>query len=80
MKRLTIRGESKGMHPSEALVEISTVDGTEELFVDRSIVSSNSIPAWPLDALGNKVLVELPRETMRGRWRVWVDKDALIGV
>jgi hypothetical protein len=79
MKRLVIRGESKGMHPSEALVEIDTVDGTEELFVDKSIVSSNSIPAWPLDSAENRVLVELPRETMRGRWRVWVRKDALKG-
>ena len=78
MGRLSIKGHAEGMHPGEWLVIIDTRDGEEELFVDRSIVKDESIPVgYPVGRSNGHLLVELPRETMRGKWRVWVDNGQL---
>ncbi|MDR3497082.1 MAG: hypothetical protein P4L82_20995 [Ancalomicrobiaceae bacterium] len=78
MMRLTIAGATAGMHPSEQLVTITTRDGREELFVDGSQIEQDSIPVgFPVGRSNGHVLVELPRETMRGNWRVWVDLKQL---
>lgn len=78
MSRLAIKGQGTGMHPGECLVVIETKDGEEELFVDRSIVTGESIPVgYPVGRSNGHVLVELPRETMRGKWRVWVGTSQL---
>ena len=78
MNRLVIKDQENGMHPGESLVIIDTKDGEEELFVDKTLVSARSIPVgYPLGTSNGHVLVELPRETMRGKWRVWVEKAQL---
>lgn len=78
MNRLAIKEQETGMHPGESLVVIDTKDGEEELFLDRNLVSARSIPVgYPLGTSNGHVLVELPRETMRGKWRVWVEKALL---
>jgi hypothetical protein len=33
---------------------------------------------WPVSKQGDLALVELPRETHTGAWRVWVRRDELL--
>jgi hypothetical protein len=80
MMRLKVTEVSKGLHPSEAVVTVKTGDAQERLVVSRRSIHDGTISVgWPL---GHKddglVLVELPRETQSGAWRVWVPKSELI--
>lgn len=66
-----------GSIPTEAVVEIPTVGGSEEVVVHTSQVSADSVE---VGFIGRKeadgsVLIELPRESVSGRWRVWVPKS-----
>jgi hypothetical protein len=74
MMRLLVEEVGSGLHPSEAVVIVKTVDGAERLTVSRRSISENSITiGWPLGEDGDRKLVELPRETQSGAWRVWVN-------
>ena len=69
-----------GQHPSEAVVSVTTADGKQEqLIVDkRSLEGRGSLRVgYPLRSEDDRYLVELPRETMRGSWRIWVKRDDL---
>ena len=80
MYRIKVRTEGVGQHPSEALVSVTTADGTkEELIVDRrSLEGRDSLRVgYPLKQDNDQFLIELPRETMRGSWRIWVKKGEL---
>lgn len=79
--RLKVRTVGEGQHPSEAVVELNTADGSkEELIVDKRSVESNRLKiGYPISTDGNRLLVELPRETVRGSWRVWVNKESVEG-
>lgn len=66
------------MHPRERIVEIDTLDGVEEVPVDVSkIVGEFLMIGYPVGQRGEDVLVELPQETARGHWRVWVKHTLL---
>jgi hypothetical protein len=80
MMRLLVEEIGSGLHPSEVIVSVTVADGSKErLVVSRRSLSHNSIPiGWPITEDGDRVLVELPRETQTGAWRVWVKKDRLI--
>lgn len=81
MMRLKIEEIGKGLHPSETVVSMKTADGIQRLVVSKRSIQNNSIPVgYPLGEKENSVLVELPRETQTGAWRVWVNKDQLIEV
>jgi hypothetical protein len=80
--RVRIREVGPGLHPSEAVVEIQTVERPEKLVVDRKSIQDQSISAG-LRPLGQRNgsgqwLIELPRETMSGTWRVWVHSAELV--
>ena len=76
MMRLKVEEVGKGLHPSEAVVAVQTVDGVERLVVSKRSIQQGSIfIGWPLGKEGKAVLVELPRETQSGAWRVWVPRD-----
>jgi hypothetical protein len=79
MNRLMVRLIGSGMHPSESLVEISSQEGMEEMIVDTETITNESVEvSFPIaQRNGSGVLVELPRETVRGAWRVWVEKSQL---
>lgn len=79
MLRLKIKLIGVGQHPSERVVEVTTANGQkEEMIVDeRSIVDSAVRVGYPIGQRQNQLLVELPRETSSGTWRVWVNKDAV---
>ena|SRR5579883_2261973 len=76
--RIKITSREAGPIPSEALVAIRTVEGVEEVVVHASQATADSVEAGFIGADGDRVLVELPRETVSGRWRVWVDKAAIM--
>lgn len=76
--RLTTSKIEEGMHPSEKLVSVQTKDGMEQLFVDTGHLEADSIlVSHPLGKQNGHRLVELPNETTRGIWRVWVEAKHL---
>lgn len=79
MSRLKVRRVGEGLHPSEVVVAVATADGPEEeVAVDSRSLSGDTLEVGhPISRSEDRVLVELPRETMRGAWRVWVPADAL---
>ncbi|MBV8488226.1 MAG: hypothetical protein JO161_08095 [Planctomycetaceae bacterium] len=78
MSQIAIEQVEEGLHPSEVVVTIRTADGkTEEVAVDRRLVTDQRLRASAVGEESNRVLVELPRETLSGSWRVWVPKTAV---
>ena len=78
--RVRIEEIGAGQHPSEKVVRIETLDGPEQLVVDRRSISEQSLDVgYPVGQHDGRYLVELPRETFRGAWRVWVDKGLVVG-
>jgi hypothetical protein len=80
MMRIRVRRIGAGSHPSEVIVAVPTADGrTETLVIDERGVSDDTIEVgYPVGKDNDRLLVELPRETLSGAWRVWVPKAALI--
>jgi hypothetical protein len=80
MMRVKVHELWAGMHPSEVLVEVLTADGgAEEVFLDRRSIKNGSVLiGYPVGSRDGHFLIELPRETARGCWRVWVSPEMLI--
>jgi hypothetical protein len=84
MYRVKVRTVGVGQHPSEAVVSVTTADGKDEqLIVDKRSLElregEESIRVgYPLRQDADRFLIELPRETMRGTWRVWVKKMSYV--
>jgi hypothetical protein len=77
--RVRIEEIGAGQHPSEKVVKIETIDGPEQLVVDRRSIERRSLEVgYPVGTNNGHLLVELPRETFRGAWRVWVDKGIFV--
>jgi hypothetical protein len=77
--RVRVRQIGKAIHPSEVVVEVQTARGDERLAVDRESIQENSLSiGWPISKRKTQYLVELPRETMSGTWRVWVKQDQIL--
>lgn len=78
--RLKIEELGPGLHPSEIVVSIPTAHGPLELVVNRQAIRNSAIEVgYPVAALGDRYLVELPAETNDGASRVWVKRDDLQG-
>ncbi|WP_407528909.1 hypothetical protein [Methylobacterium oryzisoli] len=80
MMRVKVERIGGGLHPSEVVVAVETRTGREELSVDgRSLQGSSQDSSleigWPVGQDEAYYLVELPNETFRGFWRVWVPKS-----
>lgn len=80
MYRLKVQHVGNGQHPSEVVVSVRTADGIdEELIVDAQSIKNGSVRVgYPIVAQDSRFLVELPRETLGGKWRVWVEKGNLV--
>ena len=77
--KLKITRIADGLHPSEAIVEIRSGEGAERLVVDGDSIHNDMLEVGaPVGKRNGHFLVELPRETFRGAWRVWVSKDELL--
>lgn len=77
MMKLRVTEKGTGLHPNERIVEIQTKDGGQELVIhSRTLLSGGFIEiGYPVRESGDEFLVELPRETSSGAWRVWVKKS-----
>ncbi len=68
----------KGPGPTESIVEIQTLSGTEEVVVDGGFLHGTELTIRRVvERRMHKALVELPQESTTGRWRIWVDESAL---
>lgn len=79
--RVKVDEVGKGLHTSEVVVQIQTAEGQpERLVVDRrSLVDGTIEVGYPIRQDNGYYLIELPRETIGGSWRVWVSKEILAG-
>jgi len=76
--RIKFKGQRKGPIPLETVVTIATARGrTEDVIVHRSQVDERSLEVAYIGERDGLLLVELPRENLSGRWRVWVPKSAV---
>lgn len=66
--------------PAEKIARIEVADGgIEEVSVSADqITPDNKLIASEIGKRGGAVLVELPRESASGRWRIWVNANAVI--
>lgn len=73
---LRVERLSDGPGPSEVVVQITTAqDIREQLVIDGTALVDNMIEiGYPIHEGEDQWLIELPRETVTGRWRVWVPK------
>jgi hypothetical protein len=79
MMRVKVEKVGDGQHPSEVIVGVRTRTGLERLVVNtRSIVNDTLDVGYPITTEKDSYLVELPRETQTGSWRVWVSGDLLV--
>ena len=71
-----------GLGPSELVVGIQTVEGKqEEVVISRRQAAHGSLEIGsPILDEPDRCLVELPRESLSGRWRVWVPRSEVIDV
>lgn len=68
------------LHPEEVVISVKTREGEQKLAVDRRSVNDASLRiGWPVGQKDEFYLVELPRETFQGFWRVWVRKTDVSG-
>lgn len=78
--KVRIRQVGTGSHPSEVMVSVDTTQGEERLVVHRrSLRDGDTLDiGYPINQSDDKYLVELPRETLSGSWRVWVPGGTLV--
>ncbi len=70
--------QSPGPGRDEVLVEIQTTSGsTEEVVVHKSLVENGSVKVEKIHEKNGEVLVELPRESASGNWRIWVPSQQI---
>lgn len=68
-----------GLMPSEKVVRISTVEGfCEEFTVSAKQVQGGTVIASCVGKQEGNVLLEMPRESASGKWRVWVNEDKVV--
>jgi hypothetical protein len=75
MITLSTNSVSDGLMPAEKIAHIEVAGGEiEEVSVSSDDISAdNRLRAYEIGRQGERVLVELPRESASGRWRVWVN-------
>jgi hypothetical protein len=80
MMKVKVAEAGKGLHPSEVVVTVKTIDGDQSLVIDRRSLDNGFIRiGYPIREHKKNYLIELPRETSSGSWRVWVSKTQLEG-
>ena len=68
----------KGFIPSEKTVYIQRADGVlEEVTVSTHDLRDGRLEVSEIGRASRKILVELPRESASGRWRVWVKQSSI---
>ena len=77
--RLKIKWLADGPGHGEVLIAVTTLEGyDEQVIVHPSTIVDETIEiGYPIHREDDTALVELPRETMSGRWRIWVSKESI---
>ncbi len=76
---MNCRSLMDGPGPSEKVVEIITQEGTEEVVVNSLSIKGENLEVGPVLAKnGEFALIELPRESASGKWRVWVPVNRIL--
>ena len=71
--RVQIESLGEGLHSGEIVIALDTKSGREELVVDKDHLSGDTLEiGYPVGQEDGYYLIELPNETFRGSWRVWV--------
>ena len=78
--RLQVRKVSDGPGPGEVVVEVTTMTGaTEQVVVHVTGMVGDTIDVgYPLASSEEQRLIELPRESVSGKWRLWVPQSAIV--
>jgi hypothetical protein len=76
--RVKCKPTMDGPGPSEKIVTIVTSSGhAEEVIVDSSIVAGNTVEVGRIGEREDSVLIELPKESAAGNWRLWVPSTSV---
>lgn len=76
--RLKVEPVGTGLHPSEVVVTVRTADGgIERIVISRRSMANNMVEVGTIAEQADRFLVELPRETQSGAWRIWVPKTQM---
>ena len=69
-----------GPGPGEVVVEVTTITGaTEQVVVHVSGMVGDTIDVGhPLASGEEQQLIELPRESTSGKWRLWVPQSDMV--
>lgn len=69
-----------GAIQSERIAYIKTAGGEHaEVLLNAAQTGNNHIVAAEVGRDNNNVLIELPQETSSGYWRVWINKNQILG-
>jgi len=70
----------EGLASSERIAKITTKNGTvEEVPVSSRNIEEESLEVGRIGSDPKQgVLIELPRESLNGRWRLWVEEAQMI--
>lgn len=69
-----------GLMPSEKIAVIQSADGwSHEVIVSAQSITGNQLMTSEIGRRNDQVLVELPRESTSGRWRLWVNASSIGG-
>lgn len=79
MIKLSTNSVEEGLMPAERIARIEVAGGgIEEVSVSADhITDNNKLMVFEIGRREGKVLVELPRESASGRWRIWVNAAAV---
>jgi hypothetical protein len=76
--RVRYKAVVPGAGPSERVVSLPTSEGhSEEVVVDEGLIKEGGLTVSQLGRRDDSVLVELPRESVEGNWRIWVPAEAI---
>ncbi len=76
--RIKVKQEGQGLHPNEVVVSIPTLSGEERLVLHKRSLDGNFLEiGYPISQDSESYLIELPRETMTGLWRVRIRQSNL---
>ena len=77
--RLLVTRVSDGPGPGEVVVEVETISGiSEEVILHEKAIEGDTVEIGrPIAHVEDSSLVELPRESSSGKWRVWVPSSSV---
>lgn len=77
--RLRVEHLADGPGSGEVVIAVTTASGSkEQVVVHRTTVEEDAIEiGYPIHCGEDRWLVELPRESASGKWRLWVPPTSL---